>query len=218
MRLVLLAAIAVTAACYDPTLRNCTVTCLGPGECAEGQVCGADGLCAIESIAGRCAAFLDGGVIDGARIDGGPAVIDATPSPCEARCVDGTCVGGVCEITCGTDACAATVECPDGVPCRVRCDGDRSCNGGVRCGDDRCEVECAGKDSCSNEVRCATAACVVRCSGKDACANTVTCADACACDVLCTGNGACDGAAECPRPPCDTGLGCTSAAPACDAC
>jgi hypothetical protein len=49
-----LAAPATLGGCYDPSLRNCTVTCEGPGDCARGQVCGSDGLCAAPDVAGHC--------------------------------------------------------------------------------------------------------------------------------------------------------------------
>jgi hypothetical protein len=50
-----LAAAALLAACYQPSLRDCTVSCVSPGDCAHGQVCGADGMCAAPDIAGHCA-------------------------------------------------------------------------------------------------------------------------------------------------------------------
>jgi len=42
------------AGCYAPSVRDCTVRCASAGDCAGGQVCGADGLCAAPEIAGRC--------------------------------------------------------------------------------------------------------------------------------------------------------------------
>jgi hypothetical protein len=48
--------IVALAGCYDPSLRDCTVTCHAAGECATGQVCGADGYCAAPSVAGTCTA------------------------------------------------------------------------------------------------------------------------------------------------------------------
>jgi hypothetical protein len=49
------AASAMLAACYSPSLRDCTVTCAGSADCAPGQVCGDDGMCASPEMAGRCA-------------------------------------------------------------------------------------------------------------------------------------------------------------------
>ena len=53
-RAALAAAVALAAGCYDPALRDCTVTCAGAGDCASGQVCGADHFCAAPSVAGTC--------------------------------------------------------------------------------------------------------------------------------------------------------------------
>lgn len=56
--------------CYSPSLRDCTVSCGSANDCATGQVCGPDGMCASPEIAGRCA-----------RVDAGPpdaALPDAT--------------------------------------------------------------------------------------------------------------------------------------------
>ena len=46
--------VATVGACYEPELRDCTVSCSGPGECARGQVCGDDGWCAVPEVAGQC--------------------------------------------------------------------------------------------------------------------------------------------------------------------
>jgi len=42
------------AGCYEPELRDCTVTCSGSDECADGQICGSDGMCAVPEAAGHC--------------------------------------------------------------------------------------------------------------------------------------------------------------------
>ena len=44
---------ALVAGCYDPSLRDCTVTCTGADQCAHDQVCGMDGFCVAAS-ADRC--------------------------------------------------------------------------------------------------------------------------------------------------------------------
>lgn len=49
------------AGCYSPSLRDCTVSCGSASDCATGQVCGADGMCASPAVAGRCAAQVDAG-------------------------------------------------------------------------------------------------------------------------------------------------------------
>jgi len=68
-----LAAVAVAGglaltACYAPAVRDCTVSCGSPDDCAAGQVCGSDGKWAAPDVAGRCAAIAP---------DAGP---DAAPS------------------------------------------------------------------------------------------------------------------------------------------
>jgi hypothetical protein len=77
----------VLAGCYSPSLRDCTVTCTAESDCAAGQVCGDDGLCAGPDLAGHCnapAPAPDAG--PGPRpdaaipVDAGPA-IDAAPPP-----------------------------------------------------------------------------------------------------------------------------------------
>ncbi|HSR95988.1 MAG TPA: hypothetical protein VLM79_02905 [Kofleriaceae bacterium] len=55
------AALALLAGCYSPSLRDCTVACAGPGDCAPDQVCGPDGMCASPEMAGRCAMETDAG-------------------------------------------------------------------------------------------------------------------------------------------------------------
>jgi hypothetical protein len=41
-------------ACYSPELADCAVSCTAAEDCAPGQRCGADGLCAGDERAGRC--------------------------------------------------------------------------------------------------------------------------------------------------------------------
>jgi hypothetical protein len=67
--LIALTATLVFAGCYAPAIRDCTVRCDAPHDCASGQVCGDDGLCAAPEIAGQCAArALDaGGLVDARR-------------------------------------------------------------------------------------------------------------------------------------------------------
>jgi hypothetical protein len=49
------ASLLVLAGCYSPSLRDCTVSCVAESDCAAGQICGDDGLCASPDRAGRCA-------------------------------------------------------------------------------------------------------------------------------------------------------------------
>jgi hypothetical protein len=69
------AALATLAGCYAPSLRDCTVSCESPTDCATGQVCGDDGLCAAPERAGRCMGM---GMPDAAPPDDA-AVGDAAP-------------------------------------------------------------------------------------------------------------------------------------------
>src|SRR5687768_11522870 len=47
-------------ACYEPELRDCTLSCTAAADCADGQVCGADHFCASPEIAGTCATMPGG--------------------------------------------------------------------------------------------------------------------------------------------------------------
>jgi hypothetical protein len=74
---------ASAAGCYEPELRDCTLTCSEASDCAGGQVCGSDHFCAAPAIAGRCSSLpgdagsngRDGGV-DPPKMD---ARVDAPP-------------------------------------------------------------------------------------------------------------------------------------------
>ena len=72
--MVRLAALAAgLSGCYAPPLHDCTVSCAGPGECATGQVCGSDHLCAAPGVAGSCGVMLgDAGVGDAESADARP--------------------------------------------------------------------------------------------------------------------------------------------------
>jgi hypothetical protein len=74
------------AGCYQPALRDCTVHCESPGDCAGGQVCGSDGLCATPEIAGRCARLAsDAGTPGDAAAPPGDASSDAPDAPTLVR-------------------------------------------------------------------------------------------------------------------------------------
>jgi hypothetical protein len=71
-------AAASLVACYQPTLRDCTVSCAGAGDCAGDQVCGASGWCAAQGVvcslepdaAGDDGAVTDAGDVDASTPDG----------------------------------------------------------------------------------------------------------------------------------------------------
>lgn len=69
---------ASTPACYDPELRDCSVTCAAASDCAGGQVCGSDGYCSAPSVAGSCARDDVGGG-GGEFLDAGPMVDASGP-------------------------------------------------------------------------------------------------------------------------------------------
>jgi hypothetical protein len=100
-----IAALVVLAGCYAPSLRDCTVSCAGPSDCAPGQVCGDDGLCAAPEVAGRCQmATVDAGP----GKDAGPPR-DAAPGVDASPAVD-----------------AAAPDAPPTVKLRVQIDGKGS--------------------------------------------------------------------------------------------
>jgi len=66
----------VLAGCYAPSIRDCTVSCASPSDCAAGQVCGADGMCVAPDRAGRCET-IDAGERRDAALDADPARLDA---------------------------------------------------------------------------------------------------------------------------------------------
>jgi hypothetical protein len=85
MQCELVAALAIAClgpGCYAPAVRDCTVSCGSAGDCATGQVCGADGMCASPAAAGQCARLApDAGIPDAPAAPGrdAGAPIDAPP-------------------------------------------------------------------------------------------------------------------------------------------
>jgi hypothetical protein len=68
------AATAALTACYQPTLRDCTVSCASASDCAGDQVCGESGWCAAQGVV--CALEPDAAGADSAVTDAGDS--DAT--------------------------------------------------------------------------------------------------------------------------------------------
>lgn len=59
-------AAAMSVACYEPELRDCTLTCSSEFDCADGHVCGSDHYCASPEVAGTCGTrAVDAGAVDG---------------------------------------------------------------------------------------------------------------------------------------------------------
>jgi hypothetical protein len=83
-------ALALAPACYSPDLRDCTVTCASTSDCAHGQLCGDDHLCAVAARAGHCLEPLplnDAGIVDAGP--DAPAPPDAAAPASDARPDDG---------------------------------------------------------------------------------------------------------------------------------
>ena len=88
----------VASGCYEPALRDCTVTCHAPTDCADGQACGPDGLCVGPS-AQACSAEGPDAAIPATTIklhvtiDGkGAVVVDDNPAlTCAASGPHGDC-------------------------------------------------------------------------------------------------------------------------------
>ncbi|MBA3460093.1 MAG: hypothetical protein H0T46_09050 [Deltaproteobacteria bacterium] len=84
--------LAILSGCYAPEVRDCTVSCSSPDECAGGQVCNAQGYCADEGItcgnsavdAGDTRVMLRVQVMGKGRVDviGASSCGGAGPSDC----------------------------------------------------------------------------------------------------------------------------------------
>ena len=158
---------------------------------------------------------------DAAQLDAaGEPDADVSPVDCATACDGiGTCEGETCTITCSDDSCNQRVDCPAGVPCRVRCSEANACGGGVHCGGaTTCTVECSANNSCSGAIQCGDdLPCTVTCSGQNTCVSGVECSASCACAVECSGPSSCDTDATCPDG-CDAGKGCTTERDGCNTC
>jgi len=49
-RLLLATALACAGGCYAPDVRDCTITCTNPDDCAGDQTCNSDGRCTAEGV------------------------------------------------------------------------------------------------------------------------------------------------------------------------
>jgi hypothetical protein len=213
--------------CYDPSVRDCAVTCHSAAECAGGQACSSDGFCVSPQYRGRCERQVsqDAGDDEQQQMDAPPPDTGGDNSAlaaCQHGCTAGTCdAQGVCVIDCSASgACSETdVVCPAGLPCRVMC-GDHACAHHVQCTmATSCEVQCSGASACGDEIECPLGRCDVTCSGDSSCHNGVKCQMSCACDVMCSGTSSCGKPSVCPHMlSCVLGRGCTSTLNGCDSC
>lgn len=216
---VVLAHLVAIAGCYQPDVRDCTVHCSESTDCTGGQICRADGWCAMPDIKDCPEGDHEEPGSNGAMADATGVPSPDAPSLCEQGCSNGTCVNGVCVIDCSTPyTCPNDITCPANLPCRVVC-GEHSCGHKVICGlATTCEVQCTGDYACADEIQCNTNRCTVTCSGIGACKRRTKCANACACDVSCSGAGSCLEISECPAMTCRIGNGCTSLLAGCNDC
>ncbi|MBX3190654.1 MAG: hypothetical protein KF819_26880 [Labilithrix sp.] len=126
---------------------------------------------------------------------------------CGPLCPNGTCIGGVCHVTCtGAVPCAGNpcAAVGPGVRCNVTCQsgmGNPGCPDSFTCND--CDIKCVGPQACGGDVACVGDGCKAQCcSGSQACNGDVTCTGA-SCAVRCAPANACNGDPSC------SGVGCT---------
>lgn len=167
------------------------------------QILGADKDYVLGDI-GTGGAAGDGGTA-GAGGDGG-ATCGSAPTPpggaCPSEC-NGGCDGDVCVIDCAAGSCAATITCPPGFACEVRCTSMQACRDAtiqcpdtyacqvvcdgvmgcrdstLACADGPCDVDC-GSGCTGMEVSCGPNACTASCSA--AAMPTLDCAASCMCE------------------------------------
>jgi hypothetical protein len=71
--------LAILSGCYEPSVRDCTVSCSGTEECAGGQVCGPQGFCVDEGVTCTNAATDAGPTMVTLRVQiSGPGKVDVT--------------------------------------------------------------------------------------------------------------------------------------------
>jgi hypothetical protein len=212
--------------CYEPTLRDCTIRCSSPSDCAGNQICLLDeeriGYCAAPNVV-RCTEKGEPVIVDAAAVTGDAPISTPDGSSAQALCMqgcpNGTCIDGVCTIDCSaSNICSNDIACPANLPCHVIC-GDSSCDHKVLCSTaSSCTVDCIGTNACGDEIQCPTHECNVTCSGAMSCHRRTKCSNSCSCDVTCSGAGSCVEVSECPAATCRVGNGCSSLPVGCDTC
>ncbi|MCE9576941.1 MAG: hypothetical protein K8W52_27590 [Deltaproteobacteria bacterium] len=138
--LVCAAVAAPLAGCYQPVLRDCTVTCGAVTDCATGQRCAADGFCVGQDVVGTCGpaadastrtdarrgadARADGGATDAAIPADAAPVVGAlritivergtiTVAPINAICAAPTHAGATCTFAIPIDTVAVITAAPN---------------------------------------------------------------------------------------------------------
>jgi hypothetical protein len=119
-------AAASLVACYQPTLRDCTVSCTSAADCAGDQVCGAGGWCATEGVA--CSvepdatendAITDASGNDASDDDGTMPIDASTDVPIDAGAVLRTVISGRGSVAGdypGVDCMGPQGDCSFGIP------------------------------------------------------------------------------------------------------
>jgi hypothetical protein len=159
-------------------------------------------------------ATVDGNDVDAVSdMDAGSDAIDSGTDAnalCQPRCPTGTCIGGVCHVTCTNAAPCTGNPCPsNGVRCNVTCSSDGT---GPGCPDSfnctNCNIKCTGPQACNGNIACTGNGCRIQCcAGDQACNGNVSCTGA-GCNVICAPDEACNATPLCNAGTCAGGLMC----------
>lgn len=127
---------------------------------------------------------------------------------CAKVCTNG-CDGGICEIDCpATGAtCTFPVKCPAGLPCRVRCIGQKACDakGNIDCSAaTSCIVVCrGGQDACDNmDIKAGATPICVKCEADGVCGSDLKCTTTAQCRKQCSGGSCAAGCGNCTQANC----------------
>ncbi len=174
---------AVATSC-SITKKSGDYACTSSADCNSGREC-SEGFCVLAGTSIDASASIDA---PHTNPDGGGG---SGSSACPAGCTSCDLAAKTCTIDCAAGAdCSATVKCPEGYKCDVKCDEQNGCRQGVICGGaTSCTVECSSQGTCQGVV-CGAGKCDVQCTGQGSCKG-VSCGTSCACDVECTGTNSC---------------------------
>ena len=143
----------------------------GPGPASATGVGGGPGAGGAGGVADPC-----GGCEAGFVCDGASCLCQAPPPTASAECppVCTSCdlPNGLCIIERTAPMKKETIDCPDGMACRIECNGDKACQEAkLRCPvDQACEVVCAALESCKKAmIFGADGGVNLQCTGMEAC-------------------------------------------------
>ena len=166
---------------------KCIAKCHDNGDCPDGKLCYADGLCRVACSRGTCGKGTVCGS-DGICVDAECSDID----PCGISYK--VCDGGVC-----VDKCKENADCGEGKYCdtlsglcMTSCTAD-SCGEGMVCGESGFCVkgECSIVEPCGGGLVCtATHECVTETFDSNECYFAADCTDRCDCDAKCSAENA----------------------------